>query len=458
VADASSCTVSPDINSTQSTVIINLRPTPQEIIGSLSGGLASPLALWEKFESYAGVANTVMALVTRAFNTVFAFIPGNKLVAPSCKWYVTSNSLVCTNVNKDVAKMLCTLTAVTDVVGNITKAIVIAIPSLDQTQSLDCEGDVDDRPWGLNQINVTGAWNAGYNGQGVIVANIDSGVRGTHVEIAHNRRPFYSWFDPYTNSNDPIDQNGHGTHTMANMVGRTVGVAPGAQWIACRGCSSSTCDNEQLLACGDFMACPDGKAQNCSTIPDVINCSWGAGIGNTFYDGVLAYWKALNIKYFYSAGNSGSACATVMSPADSNWTMTGLMSVGAVDCTEKTASYSSNGPSQRADYMGGLGIQIVGPGSNVRSAWNTNDTAYNTISGTSMSSPAVAGVAALVLSKHPKMAARDVYAILTDSAYRDPAIQAANGLSTCNVTQVGTGYPNNKYGYGRADAGRAILL
>lgn len=170
-------------------------------------------------------------------------------------------------------------------------------------------------------------------------------------------------------------------YSRGSMVGKTVGAAPGATWIACRGCSSQSCDNEQLLACGQFLACPDNKALNCTTRPHIINNSWGGGIGNTFYDGVLATWKSLGIISFFASGNDGPVCTTVKSPADGNWTKQGFVSVGATACNENIAQYSSTGPSQRADYMGGLGVQIVGPGTNVRSAWFTNDTAYNTISG-----------------------------------------------------------------------------
>lgn len=291
-----------------------------------------------------------------------------------------------------------------------------------------------------------------------VVANIDTGVRYTHVELRDNMRPFFNWFDPYNfSTNVPSDTNGHGSHTMGTMVGKNVGVAPGATWIACRGCGTASCDNEQLLACGQFLSCPDNKTQSCSTRPDVINNSWGGGIGNTFYLGVLSVWKAMGISFFFSSGNSGPACSTVMSPADSNYTKYGHLSVGSTACNDKIASYSSTGPSQAADYMAGLGVQIVVPGSNVRSAWNTSDTAYNTISGTSMASPHSTGAGAVILSKNKALTPEQVYAAMMSTAYRDPAITNSAAYCTSSSADL-SGYPNNVYGYGRVNLLEAVKV
>ncbi|ODM86705.1 Bacillopeptidase F [Orchesella cincta] len=95
------------------------------------------------------------------------------------------------------------------------------------------------------------------SGEGVIIATVDTGVRGTHEALKDNFVGEYGWFDPSTSTPEPTDNNGHGTHTTGTIAGgKGIGVAPGAKWAACRGCASSACWQSDLLACGDFFACP----------------------------------------------------------------------------------------------------------------------------------------------------------------------------------------------------------
>jgi hypothetical protein len=112
--------------------------------------------------------------------------------------------------------------------------------------------------WGVTKINAPDAWRAGFNGMGVVVGNIDTGVRHTHTALASSyHADSYSWYDPVKKSKTPTDGNGHGTHTMGTMVGSGgIGVAPGAKWIACRGCGTLSCPSSALLACLQWMYCP----------------------------------------------------------------------------------------------------------------------------------------------------------------------------------------------------------
>ncbi|ODM87317.1 Bacillopeptidase F [Orchesella cincta] len=73
--------------------------------------------------------------------------------------------------------------------------------------------------------------------RGVIIATVDTGVRGTHEALKDNFVGEYGWFDPSTSTPEPTDNNGHGTHTTGTIAGgKGIGVAPGAKWAACRGC------------------------------------------------------------------------------------------------------------------------------------------------------------------------------------------------------------------------------
>jgi len=180
----------------------------------------------------------------------------------------------------------------------------------------------------------------------------------------------------------------------------------------------------------------------------------------------LRVFQKLGIFTFFSAGNSGSAvsCSTMNVPANQNWTDLGFFSVGASACNDAIASFSSAGPSKSVmNYPGGLGISFVAPGVNVKSAWNTSDSTYNTISGTSMSSPMSAGVAALVLQKYPGITYSQLAAkIMSNSGatYRNPGLGSVQSLAlNCggDTTSLTDGYPNNRFGYGRVDATSALL-
>uniref|UniRef100_K3X3V9 subtilisin n=1 Tax=Globisporangium ultimum (strain ATCC 200006 / CBS 805.95 / DAOM BR144) TaxID=431595 RepID=K3X3V9_GLOUD len=112
------------------------------------------------------------------------------------------------------------------------------------------------------------------------------------------------------------------------------------------------------------------------------------------------------------------------------------------------ASFSSKGPS-----TGGLlKPEVSGPGYNVRSSWNTGTSAYNTISGTSMATPHVAGVVALLLQNNPSLTFAQIKSILTTTT--DTSTLKAAGY-TCGGKADGT-FPNNNFGYGRVNALKAV--
>ncbi|CAL8133613.1 unnamed protein product [Orchesella dallaii] len=201
--------------------------------------------------------------------------------------------------------------------------------------------------WGVTKIQADQVWSTfNTTGEGVVVANIDTGVRGTHEALAANFRSDHGWFDPYNGTAFPNDQNGHGTHTMGTIAGtKGIGVAPGSKWIACRGCDSSSCGGEQLLACGQWMlnpTNPDGNGTDPSKIPDVISNSWGSSVGgDTWYNATIDAWKAAGILSTFALGNQGPSCRTGGSPGD----QPGVFSVGSTDKNDRLSYFSSRGPS-----------------------------------------------------------------------------------------------------------------
>jgi subtilisin family serine protease len=302
--------------------------------------------------------------------------------------------------------------------------------------------------WGVQKVQAPEVWGSGFNGQNIIVGNIDTGVLSTHEALRSNFIGEYGWFDPENKTATPYDNWGHGTHVMGTIAGQNgIGVAPGAKWMACKGCRTEGCPEEDLLACAQFITCPtdtDGNNKNCKKAPHVINNSWGGGQGDNFYRDAVEAWLQAGIVPVFSQGNDGPECGTANSPAD----MDNVIGVGATTITDGLASLSSKGPA----VNGLIKPDISAPGHRVRSSVPSSDDAYGVYSGTSMAAPHVTGVIALLLSARPGTSIGDVKKLLygtTDTA----TLQSTN--YTCGGIPENV-YPNNQFGYGRINARSAI--
>ncbi|RHY69628.1 hypothetical protein DYB34_011350 [Aphanomyces astaci] len=301
--------------------------------------------------------------------------------------------------------------------------------------------------WGVNLIGTPAVWAKGNRGQGIVVGILDTGAIHTHDDLKPNWRSTYGWFDPTDKSRTPIDTNGHGTHVAGSAVGQNgIGVAPGATWIACRGCTTAKCPEAALIGCAQWMLCPTdvtGKNPKCELAPHVINNSWGSEVNSNTYQAVVNAWRTAGIIPVFANGNSGPKCSTKWSPADYK----NVIGVGNLGIDDKLSSTSSRGPA--AD--GRIKPDVSAPGNRVRSAWNTGNSAYNTISGTSMASPHVAGAIALYLSANKGAKYDQVYKAFTttvDTKTLTPNNQNCGGVSDSK-------YPNNNYGFGRINVARA---
>jgi len=232
--------------------------------------------------------------------------------------------------------------------------------------------------WGINNINAPEAWELGFEGEGAVVATIDTGVRKSHESLDRNYVDNgYGWYDPYSGTSAPSDTNGHGTHTTANIAGTFgVGVAPKAKWMSCKGCSTSSCTEDALIRCGQWVNCPtwtDGSSPDCSKAPDVVSCSWGGGQGDAFYERTIDAWHVSDITPVFAIGNSGPNCDTANSPGD----QPRVIGVGASSQIMGLAYFSSKGPS----IEGLVKPDISAPGENIRSASNLGNSMYATNSG-----------------------------------------------------------------------------
>jgi len=310
--------------------------------------------------------------------------------------------------------------------------------------------------WNIARINAPRVWNQlGVRGEGVVVANIDTGVQYDHPALAASYRGRrtgglvdhnYNWFDPsrICPTAAPCDNNGHGTHTMGTMVGRQgsdeIGVAPGATWMAVKGCESSSCSLSALLAAGQWILAPTdlaGRNPRPDLAPDVVNNSWGANVYDPWYQQIVEAWVAAGIFPAFANGNAGPGCGTSGSPG----VYTASYSSGAFAPNDTIAYFSSRGPAPD----GTVKPNIAAPGVDVRSSVPGNG--YASLSGTSMASPHTAAVVALMWSAAPALDG-DIPA--TRRLLDQTAIDMDD--TSCG----GTAADNNVWGQGRLDAFAAV--
>jgi subtilisin family serine protease len=363
--------------------------------------------------------------------------------------YWVSNEIYIPAANKELINKLSKLDAVSEI---REEKIIDLFPVIVERENI--QNKTDKVEWGISIISADKVWadaDNGNRGANVIVANIDTGVRGTHESLKDSfLGGTHSWYDPYDKSDFPKDTNGHGTHTMGSICGtKGVGVAPEAKWMACRGCSTSQCTERALTACGQYITCPtdvNGKNKDCTKAPHVVSNSWGGGQGDKWYQKVTDAWNAAGILTVFAMGNSGSRCRTANSPGDYD----DVIGVGATTISDGLASFSSVGPT----VGGKIKPDISAPGRSVRSAWFNSDTGYKTISGTSMACPHVAGVVALMKSFDSELN----FAKAKQALY--------GGVDTKTLVKTGKNcggvsedtWPNNAFGHGRVNALKSITL
>jgi subtilisin family serine protease len=309
----------------------------------------------------------------------------------------------------------------------------------------------------FSAISVREAWKMGYNGQGRLVCNLDTGVDGNHEALFSNWRgnnggsAEASWFHPY-GSDFPQDKKGHGTHTMGTMVGiteeDTIGIAFGAQWIAAAvidqgaGISQTISD---ILAAFQWATDPDGNPETVEDVPDVISNSWGIPPGykpacdETFWTAIDNVESA-GIVVIFAAGNEGPDPASLRTPADRISSPLNCFSVGAIDANDPNypvASFSSRGPSGCDGQT--TKPEICAPGVKIFSSYRDNQ--YRLMSGTSMAAPIVAGAVAILRQYNPDATVDQIKQALLESA-----------------SDLGPVGEDNSYGMGLMDIRKALEL
>ncbi|MDG4861893.1 S8 family peptidase [Streptomyces sp. T-3] len=288
-----------------------------------------------------------------------------------------------------------------------------AVATVEQNRTVRADATQTNAPWGLDRIDQANLpLNGTYTypdsaGTGVTAYVIDTGVRISHSEITGRA---VNGYDAVDGDNTAQDGNGHGTHVATTIAGKTYGVAKKAKVVAVR-----VLDNNGSGTTAGVVAGIDWVTSNhAAGAPAVANMSLGGGASATL-DNAVKRSIADGVTYAVAAGNS-NANASGYSPARVGEAIT----VGATSNTDARASFSNYGSV----------LDIFAPGVNIKAGWHTSNTATNTISGTSMATPHVAGAAAVYLAGH------------TSATPAQVATALVNGSTPGKVTSPGSGSPN----------------
>lgn len=293
--------------------------------------------------------------------------------------------------------------------GAIASVSAAAIPGLARNPRIDVvelDGVVqatatqDGATWGLDRIDqrarpldkkYTYSDAAGSGARAYIV---DTGLLATHTEFTGRVGTGYT---AISDGRGTTDCNGHGTHVAGTVAGTTWGVAKLATVVPVR-----VLDCKGSGSWSGVVAGLDWIAKNHPAgVPAVANMSLGGGASSTV-DAAVNGVIAKGISVVVAAGNDNGADACNYSPAR----VPAAITVAATDVNDARASFSNVGSC----------VDIFAPGVSITSSWYTSTTATNTISGTSMASPHVAGAAALIVGANPTFSPAQVIASLSSAA------------------------------------------
>ncbi|MCW6010464.1 S8 family peptidase, partial [Micromonospora sp. CPCC 205371] len=216
-----------------------------------------------------------------------------------------------------------------------------------------------------------------------------------------------------TDGGAPDDCHGHGTHVAGTVGGSAYGVAKGVRLVAVRvlNCEGSG-TTEQVVAGIDWVTANAVK-------PAVANMSLGGG-ADTALDNAVRRSITSGVSYAIAAGNGFLGIIALDACTQSPARVAEALTVSATDSSDRKASWANRGTC----------VDVFAPGINIPSTWNTSNTATNTISGTSMAAPHVAGAAALFLANNSSATPAQVHAAIVNNA------------TTGVVTSPGSGSPN----------------
>lgn len=305
--------------------------------------------------------------------------------------------------------------------------------------------------WGVSLVHADKVWDEyGFKGEGVTVGIIDTGVNYRLPAIKNSYKGYDAKTGKFDNSYykdcidgylEPLEDhvNDHGTHVAGTICGsegniNRIGVAPNVKFISARALNDQGGDVSNLMEAAQWML---------EQKPDVINNSWGGSSDDdAWFEKIATAWKEAGIVGVFAAGNQGPfedtpGLGSVANPGN----MLNVLTVGAVDINKKLGSFSKKGPSVFDKTGKIIKPEIVAPGVQVRSIDALGN--YVSWNGTSMATPHVVGVIALIKQADPSLSVDEIIDLIKDSC---------EGLNDNKYPEI----PNMAYGYGLINAYDAI--
>ncbi|VVC75503.1 Bacillopeptidase F [Aquicella siphonis] len=402
----------------------------------------------------------------------------------SFRQYYIENMIAVENPSAELINELAARADVARIMGN--PLVKLKLPKTKNTFSLASTPSSTGPEQNLVRIGATKVWeNYKVRGEGIVVAGQDTGVQWDHPALKRQYRGTsatgtvdhnYNWHDAIHSQIDtsakasvcgydskvPCDDVGHGTHTMGTIVGddgkgNQIGVAPKAQWMACKNMDNGVGTPASYIECFEFFLAPyplNGnplKDGDPAKAPHIINNSWGCTADEGCKgDEILPSLKSMKkagILVVASAGNEGPGCATIDAPPA--WHSGLTLAVGAFDHrSDNIAYFSSRGPSA---FDGGTGPNIAAPGVSIRSSVPGSRYESAMWSGTSMAGPHAVGAAALLWSFNKNLIGNidQTISLLEKSAEPKTTRENCGGLPGSHI-------PNNTYGSGLLNVAQAV--
>lgn len=361
--------------------------------------------------------------------------------------------------------------------------------------------DVNEITYNVTKVNADDVWDLGYTGEGVIVSVIDAGINYNHLDLADHMWESEEYpnhgYDFHNDDNDPMDDHGHGTHCAGTVAGNgasgsQTGMAPGATLMACKVISSTGNGTESNSWAAIEFSVEQGAHVISMSLGWLYSLNPDRQTWRLTYDNALAAGVIASVAAGNEGGTPGSS-QNLRTPGDcpSPWMspdqtleggISGVVCVGATDENDELAYFSSRGPADWStvepflDYpfdpeMGLLRPDVSAPGVDVKSCTHNNNSGYTLMSGTSMATPGVAGVMALLLSKNPGLTPEEITEVLEttsldlgtegkDNLFGAGRINALEAIE--NTSEQGPVYESHVFNdsneNGELEAGESVLL
>ena len=268
-----------------------------------------------------------------------------------------------------------------------------------------------DRQWGPERIKCPDSWDFETGSKSVKIAIIDTGIDYNHEDLSNC---VFGGYDFVNDDNDPMDDNGHGTHCAgiaAAVIDNEIGIAGVAQ------VSLMAVKVLDEYGSGHYSEVADGIVYAVDNDVDIISMSLGSSISSSVIEDACNYAWDSGVILVAASGNDYSNQVSYPARYDT------VIAVGSIDQDDERSSFSNYGDE----------LELVAPGEVIISSIPGNN--YEFYGGTSMACPHVAGVAALAISRHPNFTNQEIRELLKDTA-----------------DDLGSIGWDEKYGYGRVDA------